>query len=156
MRHQPLFLSGIPVLVVEDDVLQALDLSASLAEAGALPVGPAATVGDALQFMNAVECRAVVLDLRLRGEDGTWLAWELYRRRVPFVVHTGYMETRFLPAHWPGCQVMFKPASMDKLTKTLAYLIRWKRMAARGRTDRPPVPAPAADSLQLVRAARVN
>lgn len=154
MRNQPLFLDGIPVLVVEDDGLQALDLTASLMEAGALPIGPAATCTEALRLMNSAEIRAVVLDLRLRGEDGTWLAWELYRRRMPFLVHTGYLETRFLPAHWGGCQIMFKPASMDRLVRRVGHLVRWSRIVSRNaHPERAPAPVPAGP-LHIVRAAR--
>lgn len=156
MPYQPRFLLGNPILVIEDDMLQALDLAASLREAGALPMGPASSTKDALELLDSTSCEAAILDLRLDDGDGTALAWELYRRHLPFIVHTGYMETRFLPAHWPGCQIMFKPACMDKLIRTLDRLARWKRLGSRVAADARRAPVAIPRHLHLVRSARAG
>lgn len=122
-------LKGMPVLVVEDDQLQALDLVHSLKEAGALVIGPAADVSDANRIIQTFRCRAAILDFRLGTDDASPLAAELYRRRTPFVIHTGYDPSCIASPDWAGCKLIAKPSDMAKLIKTIAVLVRWRRLA---------------------------
>jgi DNA-binding response OmpR family regulator len=62
-------LDGLRVLVVEDDPIIALDVTSSLARAGATVVGPAYTVALALDLIDCSPIEAAVLDYRL--EAGT-------------------------------------------------------------------------------------
>lgn len=122
-------LKGMPVLVVEDDQLQALDLAHSLMEAGALVIGPAADVSDANRIIQTRPCRATILDFRLGTADASPLAAELYRRRTPFVIHTAYDPSGIVSPDWTGCKLIPKPSDMANLIKTLAVLLRWQRLA---------------------------
>ena len=81
-------LSRCNVLVVEDQAIIALDLQAALEDAGAHVIGPAATVGKALDLLPA-SVHAAILDANLPDGDVTPVAEELIERGVPFLINTG-------------------------------------------------------------------
>ena len=83
-------LAGVRVLIVEDELLVALDLEESLAAAGAEVLGPVPTVRRALAALERRLPDIAVLDLNLRGEQSTPVARVLRFANVPFVLMTGY------------------------------------------------------------------
>lgn len=112
------------VLVVEDDYMLADDLVTELGDFGAVVIGPAGTVEDAIALITAEpHIDGVVLDVNLRGEMAFPVADLLAERNVPFVFTTGYdagvFPTRF--AHAPRC---YKPISMAHVTEAIGRLIR--------------------------------
>ena len=130
MRHGTL-LEGTPILVVEDDTIQALDIAETLKEAGASIIGPVADLEEAVSIARSGRCGAAVLDFCLRGGDTIALGQELHRRQTPFVIHTGYDCLGMLPPQWQGCQLVSKPADSVKLVHTVAALLRWRRLMER-------------------------
>lgn len=116
---------GMPILVAEDDMLQALDLSNSFEDAGATVLGPATRIEEALGLLDKNNCGAALLDFKFGRQTADPLIDDLYRRRIPFVVHTGYWDI-MLPQKWPGCRVIPKPASIPHLVQTVAKLVRWR------------------------------
>jgi DNA-binding response OmpR family regulator len=131
IRVSPFLLRGTPVLVAEDDLLQAMDIGASLKEAGASVIGPVFDVNEAVALARLGLCGAAVLDFRFGSADAIPLGQELQRRRTPFVIHTGYDCRNMLPRQWLGCKVVQKPADMASLVHTVAALVRWRRLYAR-------------------------
>ena len=81
------------ILVVEDEVLIALELEQMLQRAGYQVVGPAATVALALGLLRQVRPDAAVLDVNLAGERVTPVAEVLRAMAVPFVLASGYAAT---------------------------------------------------------------
>lgn len=68
------------ILIVEDDALIAMELEASLSDAGHTVVGPASTVGRAIERAAANVPDLALVDIRLRdGGDGIELARRLRR-----------------------------------------------------------------------------
>jgi DNA-binding NtrC family response regulator len=118
-------LPGKRILIVEDDLLQALDLAAMLEAAGAKVVGPAATLDEALRILRETGCDAVLLDLRVGEHNATSLARQLVKDGVPFVVQTGYPNSIFLKTDWPGCRVILKPVHRDELMLILEDILNW-------------------------------
>lgn len=118
---------GMPILVAEDDMLQALDLSNTFQDAGATVLGPATKVDEALDILDRHKCGAALLDFKFGRQTAGPLIDDLYRRRIPFVVHTGYWDIKMLPQKWPGCRVISKPSSIPHLIQTVAKLVRWRR-----------------------------
>ena len=85
-------LSGRRVLLVEDEAIIALDLAALLTDLGAVVVGPAHSVADALELLNEGKIDCAVLDINLNGEPVYPVARALETRRIPFVFVTSYMN----------------------------------------------------------------
>lgn len=74
------------ILVVEDQVLIALDLAGTLEDEGYRVLGPAPTVAAALRLLGQERPDAAVLDMNLRGEMVTPVARLLQHMNVPFVI----------------------------------------------------------------------
>ena len=120
-------LAGARILVVEDDAVQALDLAASLAEAGASIIGPVASLSEASTLAAEAACDAAILDLRLQDRNATALARQLLQREIPFIIYTGYPDSAFFTSCWPGHEMVTKPAEMKYLIRRVAALLLWKR-----------------------------
>lgn len=124
---EPEPLTGARILVVEDDAVQALDLAASLADAGAAIIGPVASLSEASDLALGSACDAAILDLRLRDRNATALARQLLQQGIPFIVYTGYPDSAFFKSDWPGYELVTKPADLKQLMRRMAALIAWKR-----------------------------
>lgn len=119
-------LKGRSILVVEDDAIQAIDLTETLKEAGARVIGPAWNADTAMQLARSNTFSAAVLDYRLCSRNCMSVANELNQRHTPFIILTAYDAWVRLPHSWHGCRLVTKPANMAKLVRTIAALIRWK------------------------------
>jgi DNA-binding NtrC family response regulator len=124
---EPEPLAGARILVVEDDAMQALDLAASLADAGAAIIGPVGSLNEASDLASETVCDAAILDLRLRDRNASALARQLLDQGVPFIVYTGYPDSAFFRSEWPGYELVIKPADVKHLIRRVAALIAWKR-----------------------------
>jgi len=108
-------------MVVEDDYLVALALTAVLEGAGASIVGPVSAAREAVALVEEgkEQIDAAILDVDLNGEKSYSVADALTRRHIPFVFATGYganaVDGRY--RHHPRCQ---KPFDHDLLFKALA------------------------------------
>ena len=124
-RHEPA-LDGLRVLVVEDEMLIAMDLESALEEAGADVVGLAATVDRALALIDRESMDAAVLDVNLRGRDVYPVADALKARGVPFLFHTGHATRESLQARYLGVPVLTKPTDLDRVLSALQHLVQGK------------------------------
>jgi DNA-binding response OmpR family regulator len=98
----------VRVLVVEDEFLIALEISAQLADAGYAVVGPATSVAEALALISNPGCDMALLDVNLGNEFSGPVAAELKARVVPFVVLSGYRE-QTLTEDFSGAEIVGKP-----------------------------------------------
>jgi CheY-like chemotaxis protein len=113
-------LQGRWVFVVEDDCVTALDLSETLAEAGAQIVGPAATVEGALELLRTrPDVDIALLDVQLENESVFPVADELVKRDVPIVFTTGY-EAHEIPERFHAARCCEKPVSLAVIARTLS------------------------------------
>ena len=103
-------LSGLVILVVEDDYYLAEELCFGLQEAGAQVLGPAPSVADAMR-LSAVNSKldAAVLDVNLNGEFSWPIVDVLLARNVPVLLATGYDSCVFPPQYCklPRCEKPF-------------------------------------------------
>jgi DNA-binding NtrC family response regulator len=123
-------LKGARVLVVEDDLLISIDLTAGLTEAGAQVVGPCRTAKDAVAFAYDWNISVALLDIRLASETVVPVATQLASRGIPFVFYTGYLDTGDIQEKFPHCKIIYKPASPGILVDAIAEVL--------GRTAPPP------------------
>jgi CheY-like chemotaxis protein len=83
-------LSGQKVLVVEDETITALMIEAELLDEGAVVIGPAATVQQALALLKHHTPDVATLDLNLNGVPSTEVANALDALHVPFLLASAY------------------------------------------------------------------
>jgi CheY-like chemotaxis protein len=115
-RKSPI--SAKRVLVVEDEYLVAMDMSAYLEAAGAYVVGLASNVNAALEVLERTELDCAILDVNLRGEMAYPIADALAARGIPFVFTTGY-DARALPARFAGVKRCEKPTTPEAISRAL-------------------------------------
>ncbi|WP_434211806.1 response regulator [[Pseudomonas] boreopolis] len=113
-------LSGLRVLVVENDEMNALLLEMQLQQAGASVIGPAGRVEDAVQLVEEWAPQAVILDYRLGdGETSEPVARILTERGIPFVLATGIAREK-VPAAFDAGSILIKPYLAEDLVRSLA------------------------------------
>ena len=110
-------LTGYRVLVVEDEVLIAHDLTEAIEAAGGEVVGPVATLSDAIQTVRD-DFEFAVLDIKLRGGAVFPIADALHDQGVPFVFATGY-GAQAIPPRWSTVPRWEKPFSALELVAFL-------------------------------------
>lgn len=103
-------LKGLPVLIVEDEALVALELAMAIEALDGRPVGPVATVGEAMALMQTQTIAAAILDANLLDGEVTPLAVALGEKGVPFVIHTGTGLPDNLAEMMPDIPLIMKPA----------------------------------------------
>jgi two-component sensor histidine kinase/CheY-like chemotaxis protein len=101
-------LSG-DVLLVEDNMIIALDAEQFLIELGAKTVHVASSVAEALSLADKHELTFAVLDVNLATETSEEVALHLTEKGVPFVFATGYGDTTALTKRFPQVGVIQKP-----------------------------------------------
>ncbi|HZZ22360.1 MAG TPA: response regulator [Roseiarcus sp.] len=112
-------LSGVRVLVVEDDSLLAMDLEETLVEAGAVVVGVCQTLDEAMARANDDDFAVAVLDFSLGPDTASPLARRLVRRGLPFVLYTGKSRSEPSLAEWRDRPIVEKPAPARVLVSAL-------------------------------------
>lgn len=117
-------LSGMRVLLVEDQVLIALDAENSLRQLGASQVVIAPTAEHAMQAINQGPPDLAVLDVNLGDHTSTPVAEALRKLGVPFMFATGYGDTVMLPDSMRTVPIVRKPYAGSALEEALANLLR--------------------------------
>jgi len=110
------------ILIVEDEELIALELSAELSRLGWTVVGPAATLAEA-QALLSKGVDAAVLDVNLRGRPVYPVAKALQKNRVPFLFCTGY-EMVDPDGRFADVPVIRKPAHPAVVSAALSDLLK--------------------------------
>lgn len=117
--HRPLI--GRSILIVEDELLVALDVRAAFSAAGASVVS-AANCSEALRMVNSPGLSAAVVDIDLgHGEDCSEVCERLSERGVPFVFFTGEVRSDILQ-RWPDAPVLTKLADKASIIQVVARL----------------------------------
>ena len=114
-------LSGLGIVILEDDYYQAQDSRMILEKAGARIVAASATIPDldALLADGAVDL--VLIDINLGHGMSFDFARSLKARAIPFVFLTGY-DTGILPDDLEGSPHLGKPADGARIVTALAKL----------------------------------
>lgn len=115
-------ISGLRLLVVEDEYLIAMLLEDMLLELNCVVAGIAAKPAQALELIETTEIDAAVLDVNLDGADSFGVAAALKERRKPFIFATGYGGSR-VAAEFAGAPVIQKPYRMEELVSALGQLL---------------------------------
>jgi light-regulated signal transduction histidine kinase (bacteriophytochrome)/CheY-like chemotaxis protein len=108
------------VLVVEDNMIIALDAELLMEELGAETVNLAASVDHALDLIESTDFGFALLDVNLGSETSVPVAEALRDRNIPFAFATGYGETSTLKLQFPDARTIQKPYDIDDLRSIIA------------------------------------
>ena len=112
-------LRGLDVLMVEDQLLIAMDVETMLAGEGVARVEIAATAKEALTLLASFRPDVAILDVNLGSGSSMPVAHMLAELGVPFVFATGYGETDRIPAPLDAVPMIRKPYDLVSLVTAL-------------------------------------
>ncbi|MDP1617452.1 HWE histidine kinase domain-containing protein [Phenylobacterium sp.] len=107
------------VLVVEDNMIIALDLEGVLLKLGASQVSMASNVAAALEAIAADRPDFAFLDLNLGEETSLPVAEQLQAEKISFAFGTGFGDQADLPEHLSAVPIISKPYSEKALRDVL-------------------------------------
>ena len=108
-------LHGLRILVVEDDVMIALDCQQSLQDAGAGRVEIAKSKAEVMALLSQAAFDIAVIDIFLGSETGIPIAELMIDANIAFVFCSGATSDIDLPAALKGSVMITKPYSMADL-----------------------------------------
>jgi CheY-like chemotaxis protein len=111
------------VLIVEANMIIALDAEDMLTRNGAAGVDIAADSAEALRFLAGPSYGFALLDLRLPNAESLAVAWRLQELGIPFIFSVGYGEQVVNPPAFPAVPIVGKPFSESYLLARLAALL---------------------------------
>jgi DNA-binding NtrC family response regulator len=108
------------VLVLEDDMLLAMDMEDHLTDLGYHVEGPFSRVDQTLHAIPSLNIIGAVVDLNLNGEFSFPVIEALHLRQIPVIVCSGYAELPGLKARLSGIPLIAKPWNPDKLAQLVS------------------------------------
>ncbi|HWA92534.1 MAG TPA: HWE histidine kinase domain-containing protein [Rhizomicrobium sp.] len=111
-------------LVVEDNMIIALDAETTLEDLGATRVDVAPNVSAALREIDKGPVDFAILDVNLGHESSFPIADRLTALGVPIVFATGYGKNIEFPERFAGVPVVSKPYNADSLMPKIAEALR--------------------------------
>jgi len=122
-NHDGRPLIGRRILVLEDQMLIAMDAVEVLLEGGAAFSEATATSAEGLRYLEITPPDAAVLDVDLgNGDTSLPVAEAMQARRIPFIFATGYGETNAVPERFRAVPVIRKPYTPEALIAAVAAL----------------------------------
>lgn len=113
-------LTGLRILVVEDEAMISMMIEDMLLDCGVTVVGPAGSVAQALDVLGREEVDGALLDVNLGGEKSFAIADALTAKRVPIVFTTGYGESG-VAGRYPEARTLQKPFVSSELEAALTH-----------------------------------
>lgn len=110
---------GSRILIVEDQVIIAMDVETLLKQQGIDTIDSAMTNEEALNFIAAARPDAAVLDFSLGHTTSLPVATALKALGVPFVFATGFDDQSEIPRELAGTPIVGKPYSAEELVAGL-------------------------------------
>jgi DNA-binding NtrC family response regulator len=114
-------LAGRSILLVEDEIWDALDLQDSFMEAGARVV-TAYRLERAMQLAERTSLSAAVIDLSQGTERARPLCQHLAKRKVPFVFYCDRMPPEL--GEWLDAPKISKPSHVNTVVEAVASLLK--------------------------------
>ena len=111
------------MLVVEDEMLIALDIEATLNALGCRVIGPMASLKDALRAATSELFDAAILDVTIRNEFVYPVAEKLLELGIPFALASGYGQWA-LPEPMRAHPRLTKPFTTEQLEAQIWDLLK--------------------------------
>jgi light-regulated signal transduction histidine kinase (bacteriophytochrome) len=110
---------GMTALLVEDNVLIAMETEDMLRNLGVAHVEVCNSVEQALKRLRSMNVQIGILDVNLGSETSAPVAEEMMALRRAFVFATGYNDHLVIPPHLRAAPVVRKPIARQKLLEVL-------------------------------------
>ena len=110
---------GGEALIVEDNMIIAMDAEDMIGALGATRIHVASKVGDALNIVDSHDLSFALLDVNLGSGTSEDVANTLHKKGVPFVFATGYGEAHGLLEAYPDIPVLQKPIDQNALAEVV-------------------------------------
>ena len=114
-------LTGLAVLVVEDEFHLATDLAQAIERSGGMVIGPYATVEDGTAGLEAAKADCALVDINLGEGPCFAMADALSASGVPFVFLTGY-DAHAIPDRFSTVERVEKPTDHLRVLEALVRL----------------------------------
>ena len=117
-------LRGLRVLIVEDELVIAMELEDLLKDLGCVSLDPAPTVKKALRALDGDRPDVALLDVNVQGERITPVAEALHERGIPFLLVSGYGSERLPEEALRGATHLRKPVDSRRLARALVEVLQ--------------------------------
>ncbi|WP_090113102.1 response regulator [Limimaricola pyoseonensis] len=107
------------IMLVEDELLIAMDLYEMLEQLGHEVDGPYMTVAQAEDALRSDLPDIALLDAQLRDKEVDEVARRLHEAGVPIVFHSGHVREVEYTKRYPGSRFCPKPASPTDIVKAV-------------------------------------
>ena len=114
--------SGLTGLLVEDNIVLAMDMVESMTRLGTETVETAGTIAEGLSQIKKHDFDFAILDMNLRGTVSFDIAEQLLKDGTPFVFVTGYGSGLEVPEKFRDIKVLTKPIDDGTLSRSLELL----------------------------------
>ena len=116
-------LTGLKILIAEDEALVAMDLFDLVEGAGGDVIGPCSSVASCNAALKAQMPVAAILDVRLGQEEVFDVAEKMTEKGIAIVFHSGHADPNAILSRFPDARFLPKPASERALLGALAAVI---------------------------------
>lgn len=110
-------------MVVEDNMIIAMDAADILTDMGAVFVHTANGVAEALKVLDNHDVCLALIDVNLGGELSLPVAQECARRGIPTVLATGYGAAQDVIDSYPPIPILQKPYSTEQLREAMLSVL---------------------------------
>lgn len=111
------------VLIVEDNMLLALEMENTVRSLGFTHVDTAPRVKHAMKLLGQNDYVLGILDINLKQENSFIVAEQLLDRNIPFLFTTGYDSKFAVPDHLAKVTRLKKPIDQDELNACIQTLL---------------------------------
>lgn len=116
--------AGLTALLVEDNLVLAMDMVDSLTRLGTDQVEAASSIEEGLRRAENGDFDFAVLDMNLRGTVSFAIARALRERAVPFLFVTGYGSSIDMPPELNDIPILTKPIDEGTLSKVIEDILK--------------------------------
>ena len=111
------------VLIVEDNMLLALEMENVLESLGFTQIDTAPRVKQAFKLLSQEDYILGILDVNLKEENSFVIAEQLFDRQIPFLFATGYDSNFVIPEHLSHVNMLKKPIDKEKLSTMIQQIL---------------------------------
>ncbi|MEP2236600.1 MAG: HWE histidine kinase domain-containing protein [Alteripontixanthobacter sp.] len=111
------------ILLVEDNMIIALDAEDMLTEQGAAHVHLASSIGAAMKIIESEQVDCAMLDFNLGSETSEPIADALIQKGIPFILASGYGGGESIPKKLADIPLVTKPYTEEAINKALLSVL---------------------------------